>query len=845
MVAMSSQQCDQVTVLPLSPYTVPPAPARQRWSLAAHLLAFGLALLVPALGLGAASAWRAVNAYQNAFEIRLRDTARALALALDSEFGTLQAAAQALASSPALRLARDDEVQALRVWATEIGQALGGVRVIINDAAPGHRQLLNTAMPENAVLPLPSHPGEGAWDVIRRVAETGQPAVSNLFTGRASGALFVATAAPVVRDGKVERVVIVATSPERLSRLLAAQGLMGSAVAGLADGKSRIVARSRDHEPFVGAPSPEWYAAVAGQAEGIFRGANAEGVPTLFGFRRLGVAEGWGVVVGEPLAAYDASWQQPLLSLAFGGILALALATAAAAGAARRVLAPVRALQQQAERVVAAGRGGRQVEAPAATFGSVAEFEALRLSIASADHDLRAGEAEFRAAFEQAPVAMSQSDPTTGLLLRVNSAYCNLVGRPVAELIGQTFAEITHPDDREGESKAWQQMVRGDLPAYESEKRYLRPDGTPRWAKVTATAVRGLNGRALRTMVAALDITDRKITEEALRESEERLRAVVDATPECVKVVAPNGTLLQMNSAGRHMLGATSDDVIGHPVFRLIAPEFREQWIANHARICSGESVVWEFDIVTLQGQRRSMETHAVPLRLPEGGPLAHLGVTRDVTEQKAIAQRQTLLMQEVDHRAKNALAVVLAALRLTPKEDAKAYAKAVEGRVAALARAHTLLAEARWSGADLRALVEGELAPFLDLEASSGEEAAPQAEVDGPPLALMPGAAQALSMALHELATNATKYGALSVPSGSIALSWRTDLEAGMLRLFWIERGGPPVVAPPSRRGFGSRVLEATVRNQLGGRVLLTWEPTGLVCNLEVPLARVATGTA
>ncbi len=823
-----------------------PAPRRRRhWGLAAHLLAFGLALLLPALGVGAASAWQAVHAYRTAFEARLRDTAAALALALDSEFETLEAAAVALASSPALRHAPDHEVPALRAWAAEIGQALGGARVVVNDAARGHRQLLNTGLPEGAPMPPPSRPGEGAWDVIRRAAESGRPAVSDLYAGRSTGAARVAVAAPVAAapGGPVRRVVVVAIDPARLSRLLAAQDLAGGAVAGLADGKGRVVARSRGHAPFVGAPVPGWYAATAGRAEGVFRGANAEGVPAVFGFRRLRTAPGWGVVVGEPLSAYDANWRWPLLNLACGTALVLAFAAAAAAGLARRVLAPVHALRRQADRAVA-GRGGGPAGAAPDAPAPVAEFEALRLAIVRADAALRASEAEFRAAFEQAPVAMSQSDPATGLLLRVNDAYCELVGRSAAWLAGRSFTEITHPDDRDRERGTWGRMVRGEVPGYESEKRFVRPDGSIRWARVTATVVRGPDGRALRTMVAARDVTDRKAAEEALRESEERLRAVVDATPECVKVVGPDGALLQMNPAGLRVLGAAPERVLGRPVLELVAPEFREEWAANHARVCRGEALVWEFDVVTLDGRRRRMETHAVPLRLPGGGPLAHLGVTRDVTDRTAAAERQELLMRELDHRAKNALAVVQAALRLTPKDDPSAYARAVEGRVAALARAHTLLARAQWTGADLRAMAEGELAPFLDTGASA-PGAGPRAELDGPPLALKPGAAQALSMALHELATNATKHGALSASGGRVSLSWRVDRASGELRLRWVERGGPRVSAPPARRGFGSRVLDGTVRGQLGGAVSRAWEPAGLVCEVGVPLAQVAPSAA
>jgi two-component sensor histidine kinase len=246
-------------------------------------------------------------------------------------------------------------------------------------------------------------------------------------------------------------------------------------------------------------------------------------------------------------------------------------------------------------------------------------------------------------------------------------------------------------------------------------------------------------------------------------------------------------------------------------------------------------------------GTTRWLVSRGSILRDPETGePRRVLGIALDVTERKEAEERQRLLAREVDHRAKNALAVVQAAVRLTPKEDAAGFARAIEGRVRALARAHTLLAEGRWSGTDLRVLAEGEMAPFLRAQpqvavaASGGGSAAAPVALSGPPVRLGPAAAQAISMALHELATNATKYGALSLPGGTVRLDWEVDGTEGALRLRWAEQGGPPVSAPPTRRGFGSRVVEATVRDQLGGTVTRRWATGGLVCDMTVPLDRV-----
>ena len=166
--------------------------------------------------------------------------------------------------------------------------------------------------------------------------------------------------------------------------------------------------------------------------------------------------------------------------------------------------------------------------------------------------------------------------------------------------------------------------------------------------------------------------------------------------------------------------------------------------------------------------------------------------------------------------------------VRLTRAEDPAAYARAVEARIAAIARAHTLLAEQGWASTDLRALVAAELAPY----------GATSVSLSGPEVPIAHTAAQPIGMALHELATNAAKHGALSRPGGTVTLRWW--LAGGALRLRWEECGGPPIAGPPTRRGFGSRLIEATAQAQLGGTVEKRWEPDGLVCEIALPLARV-----
>src|SRR5215831_19010707 len=201
-------------------------------------------------------------------------------------------------------------------------------------------------------------------------------------------------------------------------------------------------------------------------------------------------------------------------------------------------------------------------------------------------------------------------------------------------------------------------------------------------------------------------------------------------------------------------------------------------------------------------------------------------GVTVDITDRKEAEERQALLAREVDHRARNALALVQSIVRLTRADAIKSYIAAVDGRIGALARAHTLLAQSRWQGADLARLADEELAPYRMGDAD-------RVSASGPDVSLEPRTAQTLALALHELSTNAAKYGALSAISGRVKLTW--DLQPDQLVLHWIESGGPST-QPPASPGFGIRVISASVERQLEGEARFEWRPDGLHCSLCVP---------
>ena len=317
------------------------------------------------------------------------------------------------------------------------------------------------------------------------------------------------------------------------------------------------------------------------------------------------------------------------------------------------------------------------------------------------------------------------------------------------------------------------------------------------------------------------------------------METVIQHLPIGAGLIAPSGQVIFANPEFRRLLPRplvpSADTEVGsrwagfHPDGSRVQPQDYPTAQALRGKVVRNMSFLHS---TATEGDRWRLVT-GIPVHGEDGLVGAALTVIVDVDEEKRAAERQHLLTREVDHRAKNMLAVVQAALRLTRADDIGSFVRSIEGRVAALARAQALLAADRWSGADLRTLLRGELSAFLDRKGTG-----PQVLLRGPALTISAEATQPLSMAIHELATNATKYGALSCAEGLVSVEWHLRGEEDeILRLRWSETGGKVLKEPPAKQGFGSRVLNGTLRKQLGGTVSMNWGPEGLVCDIEVPL--------
>ena len=804
-----------------------PAGARRRPGLRAHLLALVLAVLMPALVFGAVASWAALRRQDQAEEARLMDTAQALASAVDAQIGAGIAALRVLAATSAPEAERDLEHLLAHVRAT--ADTLGTwVTLYRRDGS----QVLHT---RSAGAP-PDRRADPA--VIERASATGRPAVSNVTEAGPDGPAKALIFVPMQRDGTVRYVLAMPLAPEALADTLRGQATGGDGSVALTDGRGVFAAHSRDDVVAIGSTRLS-RAADPPREPGVMIGRRVpDGAPIRTAYHPLATAPGWHVWVNEPEATFSEARDASLRALAGGGALALALGLAGALLVARRVLSPVQALVWRAEMVARGQVAPEAPEPPAA----VAEFD--RLSRAVAD-----SEAALRRVQRIGQVGGFEIDLRTGTNIR-SAEYMVLQGRQAlaTEERHADWVRRLHPEDRVRAERHFLASIADDAPDtdYAQEYRIVTPDNEVRWIYARAEIERAADGRALRMVGAHVDVTALKSAEAALRDSEARLRLALEAAQlGAWEIDLLTGTA-ERTPGAQEVLGFGREQLTAaysswrervHPDDRATLDESIEE--VRTGRL-DQHRIVYRFR--RGDGRWAWIESHGRGARHDPmtGLPTRLIGTSQDVTDRREAEERQLVLIHELDHRAKNTLAVVQAALRLTPRHDAAAYARAVEGRVAALARAHTLLAKGHWRGAELRAVAENALTPFLGGQ-PAGASAGPHASFEGPGFALSPPAVQALSMAFHELATNAAKHGALSVPSGRVILSW--EVEADRLSLRWQEQGGPPVSGAPAGRGFGSSLIEATIARQLNAEMRLDWAPDGLVWTARIPLSRICFG--
>jgi PAS domain S-box-containing protein len=419
---------------------------------------------------------------------------------------------------------------------------------------------------------------------------------------------------------------------------------------------------------------------------------------------------------------------------------------------------------------------------------------------------------------------------------------CRIFGiSPDTPLTYETFLAAVHPDDRAHVEHAWKAALTGA--PYDIEHR-IAVEGETKWVRERAELEFDAAGKLLGGFGTVQDITDKKQAEEqrnaaeaALRRSEARLSGIVSIAADAIISTDDQQRIILFNEGAEAAFGFTREEVIGEPLGILLPERFRDAHARHIRQFAASDGTARRMsergEIYGLHKDGHEFPAEAAISNLAIGGERILTVVLRDITGRKRAEEKIQLLLHEVNHRAKNMLSLVQVIARQTAASDSKEFAQRFSERIAALAASQDLLVKNQWQSVSIDALVRSQLAHITD-------QTGGRISLEGPPLRLTASAAQAIGMALHELATNASKYGALSNGVGRVEIAWglsRGEAGAGRFTISWTERGGPPVMAP-TRRGFGWTVIACIPKMQLDAEIALDYAPAGLSWRLECPIA-------
>src|SRR5215471_13563758 len=418
--------------------------------------------------------------------------------------------------------------------------------------------------------------------------------------------------------------------------------------------------------------------------------------------------------------------------------------------------------------------------------------------------------------------------------LFVSEAYAKMIGHRPEEVVGKKIVEVMGETGFNTILPHIKTVLSGHRVEYETNVHFSGVG--PRLLHVIYTPDKDQLGQVNGWIGSILDITEHKQTEAALRENEKQLSwlaSIVESSDDAIVSKNLDGIITSWNRGAERVFGYTAEEAIGQPITMVIPRERHSEEREILARIGRGERID-HFETVR---QRKNGSLIAVsltisPVKNAEGKTVGASKIARDITEQKQNDEHIATLAREAEHRTKNILATVQATVNLSHEDTPDGLKGAIGGRIQALANVHALFVDSRWKGAELSNLARQELAPYL-------QDNEPRARVDGPQLLLEPNIAQTIAMTLHELATNAAKYGALSVVRGRIEVKWSLAAD-DRLTLTWTEKGGP-LATKPTCQGFGTRVMERMIRYQHTGDLRLDWRAEGLTCKIILPVTKEA----
>jgi len=463
--------------------------------------------------------------------------------------------------------------------------------------------------------------------------------------------------------------------------------------------------------------------------------------------------------------------------------------------------------------------------------------------------DITESKAAEEATARLAAIVNSSSDAiisktTCGIITSWNAGAMRLYGYSPDDVIGKSIHLLVPPDRQAEEESFLARIAAGELiENYETVR--LHRNGAPIDMSITISPIHDVTGRVVGASTIARDIREQKRTKEALRAAHETFRQLVDRSRFGIYAIDADFRVAQVSNGAqkvfenvRPLIGRDFAEVMrnlwSEPFASKAISRFRHTLmtgeafhepgtVERRADINATEAYDWKIERIVMPDERFGVVCHFY-----------------DLSERQRHEEHIHLLMREVSHRSKNMLALVGAMARQTVTKSPEDFVEHFGKRIQALAAGHDLLVKSDWKSVPLGDLVRSQLAHF-------GSDRDARVSLDGPLVEITAGAAQTLGMALHELSTNAAKYGALSSEDGRVAIRWdvRPD-ETGdpQFTMSWVESGGPPVTAP-SRRGFGSTVIGDMVKSNFGGAVTLEYAPTGVVWGLACSAASVVEGSA
>lgn len=420
----------------------------------------------------------------------------------------------------------------------------------------------------------------------------------------------------------------------------------------------------------------------------------------------------------------------------------------------------------------------------------------------------------------------------TGRVFWYNKRWFDYTGASFAEVNGHGWHQFIHPDESANVVEKIAHCFASGV-EWEDTFQLRGRDGTYRWFLSRAMPIRDPDGNIVRWFGTNTDIT--KERDAAARDAQ--LATIVSTSADAIISLSLEGEILSWNPGAERLLGYNADEVVGRSE-TLLFPEGNEnEFRIKYAQLREGKSVQRESVRVHKDGTLVDVDVSAAPILRSDGRLIGYSAVLRDITESKRADARMRLVTRELSHRTKNLLAVIVSMVRQTARmcTDTEAFQNELVQRLHAMAASHDLLVAEDWAGASLRSLIDAVLEPF-------GGSFVKVVQVDGPDIFLNANAIQNFALALHELATNAAKYGAMSVPTGRVDISWKLESREdnrSVLNFTWTEVGGPPVKRP-QRTGFGHVVVDRVIARALEADVSYQFEEPGVVWSISMPASLI-----